>query len=248
MINELSIIIPTLNEEAYLPRLLESIVQPDFKGKLEVLVVDGGSKDMTLQKAHAFDKGIDIKILKTHKGLSYQRNLGAEHAKYKYLLFLDADVILSSGVLKNISKLNPNPLFVASPVFLPYDGDIVDTIVFFGAYVVLATVSLFRPVTSGGFLLTSKENHIRIVGFGSDIILGEDADYGDRSRHKGAIFYHLPFFVWHSSRRARSMGKIRMVVTYVKMYAYYLRFGPIKDADRFEYPYGEYLSKSRAMK
>jgi len=56
MINELSIIVPALNEEKYLPKLLNSILQQDFKGKTEVIIVDGNSEDRTIEVTERFKK------------------------------------------------------------------------------------------------------------------------------------------------------------------------------------------------
>src|ERR1035437_2498822 len=110
MIDELSIIIPALNEEHYLPRLLQSIVKQDYRGKLEVIVVDGGSKDNTVKLAGEFKEKIkDLIIASTSKGISHQRNFGAEKAKYKYLMFLDADTFLPEHFLSKITqKINPD--------------------------------------------------------------------------------------------------------------------------------------------
>lgn len=242
MINELSIIVPTLNEEKYLPKLLDSIIAQNFSGSLEVIIADGSSTDKTLQKANAFRDKIPLTIVKTERGIGRQRNKGAEKARYKYLLFLDADVVLPSNLLNKIaSSVTPQQYFVASAILMPRGGDFLDMIVFGFAYFVIAVVSLFRPVTSGAFLLTSMENYKKIGGFGEEIILGEDVDFGDRSMKQGATFYLLYYcLVPTSSRRSQRMGKIPMIITYVRMYIYYLRKGPILKRDMFEYPYGSY--------
>ena len=85
MINELSIIIPTLNEEKYLPKVLEAIAGQSFPGKLQVIVVDGGSKDNTLSKALKFKERIpNFEVIHAPKGIGLARNRGADKAKYKY--------------------------------------------------------------------------------------------------------------------------------------------------------------------
>jgi glycosyltransferase involved in cell wall biosynthesis len=51
VIQELSVIIPTLNEEHYLHYLLESLSREDIPQKLQVIVVDGNSTDRTIDIA-----------------------------------------------------------------------------------------------------------------------------------------------------------------------------------------------------
>ena len=90
-----SIIITTKNEEAHLPHLLESIIKQTYK-HIETIVVDNASKDGTVRiakqfKARVWNKGPER---------SHQRNFGMEKAKGDYVLFLDADMILTPSVIK----------------------------------------------------------------------------------------------------------------------------------------------------
>ena len=95
----LSIIIPCLNEEEYLPLLLESVKKQKFLD-YEIILADAGSKDKTLQIA----KKYNCKIVPG--GLpSKGRNQGAKKAKGDLLLFLDADVILPDGFFKDADIL-----------------------------------------------------------------------------------------------------------------------------------------------
>ena len=84
----LSIVIPTYNEEEYLPRLLASIRSQRFEG-YEIVVADARSTDRTRQIAERFGARV------VEGGMPGPgRNLGAVAAKGDLLLFLDADVIL----------------------------------------------------------------------------------------------------------------------------------------------------------
>lgn len=80
-----SVIIPTLNEEQRLPKLLEflALEQP----RPEVIVVDGGSLDHTADKAEIWAD----KLLVTPPGRGYQLNQGAKAARGEILWFLHAD-------------------------------------------------------------------------------------------------------------------------------------------------------------
>ena len=86
----LSIIIPTLNEEHYLPLLLESIKRQDFDSHgYEIIIADADSRDKTLKIAQNYNcKVIDGGL--PAKG----KNKGAKVARGDLLLFLDADTVL----------------------------------------------------------------------------------------------------------------------------------------------------------
>lgn len=86
----LSIVIPTLNEEWYLGRLLDSIEEQDYED-YEIIVADSESEDDTVEKARSHG----CRIVNVDKrGPGHGRNKGAEKAKGDKILFLDADVEL----------------------------------------------------------------------------------------------------------------------------------------------------------
>lgn len=98
-----SIIIPTLNEARYLPKLLQDLVDQSYKG-FEVIVVDGGSRDKTVQLAKEYSKSLpSLTILNsTRAHVCTQRNLGASHAKADILIFSDADIRLPLYFIQGI--------------------------------------------------------------------------------------------------------------------------------------------------
>ena len=84
----LSIVIPTFNEEKFLPHLLKSLKEQTFKD-FEIIVADNNSTDATRSVAI----NVGAKVVKG--GLPARgRNNGAKVARGEWLLFLDADVIL----------------------------------------------------------------------------------------------------------------------------------------------------------
>jgi len=96
---KISIIIPTLNEQFYLPKLLAALEKQTFRD-FEVTVVDGGSGDKTVFEATRFVGRLNLKIIEDQRGISRQRNLGARESQGEYLLFLDADVVPSPAFLE----------------------------------------------------------------------------------------------------------------------------------------------------
>lgn len=243
MVSELSIIIPTLNEENYLPHLLESISHQHFEGKIEVIVVDGGSKDQTVKRAQSFKDSIpNLTIIQTGKGVGFQRNRGAEKAQHKYLLFIDADTYLPKGFLKKLmTKLNPSEQFIIFGMVLPRKFNVLDYSVLFFGYFLIYIANYFRPILGGPYMVTTKENHERIGGFDEKAVVGEDIEYGFRSVKYGARYrMFLRPYIRASTRRVRHVGRWKLFWMWIQWYLYIHKNGAIYDKNLFHYPFGHY--------
>ena len=96
----ISIIIPALNEQNALPGTLKSVL--DQAREYEVIVVDGGSSDDTVQIASSFTRVITAFAT---MGRASQMNAGAELARGEWLLFLHADTQLPKGALQLIEDV-----------------------------------------------------------------------------------------------------------------------------------------------
>src|SRR3989344_6170157 len=100
----ISVIIPALNEEKYIPRLLEDLTKQSEKD-FEVIVVDGNSEDQTAEKAVKYQRKYTLKLVTTKKrNLAYQRNLGVKHANGQYVIFLDADTRIGKHFIQKLQK------------------------------------------------------------------------------------------------------------------------------------------------
>mgnify|MGYP000214469888 FL=1 len=84
----LSVVIPVLNEAASIENNLLNLQA--WRSWLEIIVVDGGSKDKTL----ALARPLADKLVRTSPGRAQQMNVGAQEASGDYLLFLHADTKL----------------------------------------------------------------------------------------------------------------------------------------------------------
>jgi glycosyltransferase involved in cell wall biosynthesis len=85
-----SIIIPLYNKERQIKDTLNSVFNQTFKN-FEVIIVNDGSTDASLEKVSSF---VDLKIKKysiENQGVSYARNYGIENSKGEHIVFLDAD-------------------------------------------------------------------------------------------------------------------------------------------------------------
>ncbi|HYK35263.1 glycosyltransferase family 2 protein [Alloacidobacterium sp.] len=92
-----SVAIITRNEEANLPRTLESI-----RWANEIVIVDSGSTDRTVELASAFGAKI---IREEWRGFGKQKNLAIEHCTNDWVLSLDADEVVSEKLAQEITQL-----------------------------------------------------------------------------------------------------------------------------------------------
>ncbi len=168
----LSIIIPTLNEEKYLPLLLESIKQQNFRD-YEIIVADNNSCDRTIEIAKSYNG----KIVKG--GLPGEgRNAGAKIAKADPILFLDADVVLPQNFLQNnLIEFEKRNLDVAS-CGVQILGK-VRSIGYLGCFLYNLALLVFGKFLKWGtaFFLIKKDLHKKIGGFDEEIQLLEDVAY-----------------------------------------------------------------------
>jgi len=97
----ISIIIPVLNEERALPATLQHVFSQT--GKFEVIIVDGGSTDSTLDIVRQDSR---IQLLSAATGRASQMNAGAQQANGEWLLFLHADTHLPKNALLTVEQLS----------------------------------------------------------------------------------------------------------------------------------------------
>ena len=98
---KISIVIPTVNEEASLPQLLAQL----FSGDAQVVVADGGSTDGTLKSARRFP----VEIVQSPVGRAKQMNCGAVRASGDVLWFLHADTAVPSDWHRQIVSAMGDP-------------------------------------------------------------------------------------------------------------------------------------------
>lgn len=87
---QISFIIPAYNAENTIEDCVNSILRIN-KIKIEVIVVDDGSKDTTLTKCERINDSRLIVIHKNNEGVSVARNRGIEESRGEYIVFCDAD-------------------------------------------------------------------------------------------------------------------------------------------------------------
>jgi glycosyltransferase involved in cell wall biosynthesis len=95
----ISVVLITLNEEANLPRTLASVLPLTRDGRGEIIVLDSGSTDRTLDIAREYGAKI---FVETWKGFAAQKNSAMDKASMNWVLQLDADEALEPGLAEEI--------------------------------------------------------------------------------------------------------------------------------------------------
>ena len=166
-----SIIIPAYNEEKYLPETLKSVTKAmslvKFSG--EVIVVDNNSTDITAQIAKS--NGASV-IFEAHNQISRARNKGAESAKGKFLIFLDADTIMPKDLLgKTFDNLQNNNCCgggVTVDFDVPQDKFITAFKNFWNY------ISVKKSLAAGSYIYVLRECYDAIGGFNERVYASEE--------------------------------------------------------------------------
>lgn len=125
---KISVIMVVYNEEKFVSQGIKSILNQTF-GDFELIVMDDGSEDHTVDRANSFsDKRIRVIANKKHKGAVHCFNQAIEHAKGEYIARMDADDMSMRGRLKKQFEMMENDPELAVTgtglYFLNYrDGD-----------------------------------------------------------------------------------------------------------------------------
>lgn len=94
-LRSLSVILPVFNGEAFLEEAVESVLNQTWMPKhLEILLLDDGSKDKSVELAHrlqGLSKRVRSVALGVNRGVATARNKGVEMAQYEHIAFLDQD-------------------------------------------------------------------------------------------------------------------------------------------------------------
>lgn len=244
MMRPISVIIPALNEERYLPTLLASLLACDHE--LEIIVVDGQSEDGTLQVVEQFvgqaPRHITIRaIASTVKNVSHQRNLGVKHSSHDTLIFLDADTAVPAPthLRQLLEHFHAGQLAAASCRFLPLEPDWRARAYFAFLYRFHRLMArLNNPYALGACLITRRDIFDRIGGFDATIRINEDAEYCLRASKHGD-FRILPVALQTSTRRFRKHGYLRMGLRYLRIFLSRTFRGEARH-DRIPYEFGNY--------
>jgi len=230
---KLSIIIPTYNEEEYLPKLLYSIKEQNFKD-YEIIVADAGSTDKTKEIAESNN----CKVIPG--GLpAVGRNNGAKIAEGELLLFLDSDVVLSADYLESaIKEFEEKNLGIAITQIIPMSDRSVDKVLHKFANFFMKRAESIKPHGAGCYgILTTRYIHNQAQGFDECLDFGEDSDYIERIGKIQTFKVLRKPRLLVSTRRLEKEGLKDLAFKYTKSTIYDFR-GKKISAEELDYKFG----------
>ena len=205
----ISVVIPTLNAEADLPRTLAALVPAAIEGIVrEVVIVDGGSTDATARIADA----TGAHFIAAEQGRGQQLAAGAKAAKGPWLLFLHADTTLADGLereaLELMRAVELGTREDTAAVFRHALDDRGVWPAYLSAVVRLRCLILRMPYGDQG-LLISKRLYNGVGGF-KPMTLMEDVDLIRRLGRRRVAFLRSRAVT--SARRYRGEGYLRRML------------------------------------
>lgn len=246
-----SVVIPTLNEQKFLPHLLKSLVSQTFRN-FETIVVDANSSDKTRLVFEKFQKKIPqaVFINVDKQNVAYQRNYGAKKSKGSYLVFLDADVEMAPTYLEELHLAVMKKKFLLATTWIAPDSDrsIDQAMIVFANLAMDLAKSINKPFSGGYNTIVRKDIFEKLKGFKENLPISEDHDFTIRAYKKGIDLCILREpRITMSLRRLRSEGTLKTLRKYAITSTHLILKGPITK-ELFDYPMGGHVHKIRKKK
>jgi rSAM/selenodomain-associated transferase 2 len=191
------VIIPCLNEEFYLAKLLRSLNNYGF---WEIIVVDGGSTDRSKEIASEYTP----KVIDSATGRGNQLNRGAEGASGEALLFLHADSSIKSDIAQSIGHCLSISENVGGAFKLKIDSAR-PGLRFISSCANIRTKLFSLPYGDQGIFARRKA--FDTLGGFKHIPIMEDVDFVKRIKSEGK-FVMLDDYIYTSPRRWQQEGII----------------------------------------
>lgn len=215
---EISIIIPTLNEEKTIRHTFESLQKQDFRHGFEVIIADGGSTDATLTIANDFNA---IIVDANGQNIASSQNMGAALASAEILVFTQADTVFPTSWVRKIHAefardddliALTGPLHVTddAPLWMKFEYETWNIFRWLNSLIPLPIGAFF---SSGPNLAVRKWAFEKIGGYNTFLPMHEDGTLGKTLKKIGRVKFcgprYLPIYVTVSPRRAK-LGFRRM--------------------------------------
>ena len=194
----ISVIVPSCNSEKTIGKAIKSLLNQDYKGKYEIIVVDK-STDRTPKIISKFP----VKSIKQKsKGISAARNLGVKKAKGRIVAFIDSDCIAPKNWLTNLLKpLSDKDVVAVSGTYKTKNRESI--IARFTGYEIEQRHARMKNLETIDFVGSyncayRKDVFLRIGGFDNRFAQSEDGELSYRVSKMGKkIRFNPSAYVYH---------------------------------------------------
>ncbi|MFH1197661.1 MAG: glycosyltransferase [bacterium] len=234
-----SIIIPTLNEEKLIGRLLSKIARPELKNKYdyEIIVSDGGSKDKTIEIAKNYCDKIVVHSEARKQNIAEGRNEGAKAAEGQFFIFLNGDIGIPDihkffEVIENKFIPSKYLAMTCSVYVFPEEEKFSDKVflTFYNVYFYTLNI-IHYGMGRGECQVIRKEVFQKVGGYKNILAAGEDMELYGRIRKIGKIMFVRDLVIYESPRRYRRYGHFRILSSWFvnSFYIFFFRRSQSKE-------------------
>ncbi len=219
-----SIIIPALNEEKLLPRLLNQLTDPLLKEKYnyEIIISDGRSTDRTVEIVKSFSGVLVVYSENENQNIAEGRNKGAKIASGEIFIFINADVLFKNAekffhYMENQFIPSEYSALTCKVGVFP-EEKIFSDVVFHWAYNNYFRLLNFIGIGMGRgeCQVIRREAFFRAGGYNEKLAAGEDFDLFKRVKKFGKIIFAGKLCVYESPRRFRKIGYFNVTWSWIK--------------------------------
>jgi glycosyltransferase involved in cell wall biosynthesis len=208
----------------------------------EVIVADAGSADATRVVAERCGATV-VDGGKPAAG----RNAGARDASGDWLLFLDADDVLSDTFVADaLEESASRGLAVATAFVDPIERDPRNVLATEVVNLYLDVMQYVVPHAPGFCILVRRDVHEAIGGFDETVVLAEDHDYVQRAAEHGKFRVLRSVAVSTSMRRIEKEGLVQLAFKYLYCELYVVAGRPIRDVP-FDYEFAAFAPEERSQ-
>ncbi len=209
---DVSIVIPTLNEEKNIVACLKALHAQEFTGTLEIIIADGNSEDKTVALAKPLADKI---VIEKRRSIAFERQAGAAVARGKIVAFTDCDSLAPRDWVQKIHEAferDPELSMIYGPVFY---SDVSQQEQFLSTFFMpkflrmMGIFGMHNPI--GSNIAIRREVFEKIGGFNTEYITCEDLDLGKRAKTHGSMKYVKNLHQFVSARRVRKWGYLRYI-------------------------------------
>lgn len=205
----ISVVIPTFNEEKYVGKLLASLNHQTIpRAEYEIIVVDGGSKDKTLEICRRY---VDKIIIQKTPTVGGARNDGVVDAEADLVFTTDADCIATPNLLEKIIRdFNAHPeVVMVYGVVTPIERRFKYTFLIELNNVFVKILYRFKIYMSVGSNIAFRKKHFRAARGFPTVGAGDDYGFPFRMKKVGRIMLDDRLRVYFSMRRYEKYGFTR---------------------------------------